>query len=152
MKTPKGLVFGLSLLLMLSVPACGNTSDGQTNNSGTDDIKIVLSDAGVTVNGKAASDDKDAAVYVGGEIIYYHDQDTYESGNAYGAGDDADKHTEEEAAKHTLVTITEAGTYTFRIGASSRDIRATVSLALKEYTEKTSTALAPQQKLRLLTQ
>ena len=48
--------------------------------------------------------------------------------------------------------ITEAGTYTFRIGASSRDIRATVSLALKEYTEKTSNALAPQQKLRLLTQ
>ena len=48
--------------------------------------------------------------------------------------------------------ITEAGTYTFRIGASSRDIRATVSLALKEYTEKTSYALAPQQKLKLLTQ
>ena len=48
--------------------------------------------------------------------------------------------------------ITEAGTYTFRIGASSRDIKATVSLALKEYTEKTSNALAPQQKLRLLTQ
>ena len=48
--------------------------------------------------------------------------------------------------------LTEAGTYTFRIGASSRDIRATVSLALKEYTEKTSNALAPQQKLRLLTQ
>jgi beta-glucosidase len=48
--------------------------------------------------------------------------------------------------------ITEAGTYTFRIGASSRDIRATVSLALKEYTEKTSNALAPQQKLKLLTQ
>jgi beta-glucosidase len=48
--------------------------------------------------------------------------------------------------------LTEAGTYTFRIGASSRDIKATVSLALKEYTEKTSNALAPQQKLKLLTQ
>ena len=48
--------------------------------------------------------------------------------------------------------LTEAGTYTFRIGASSRDIKATASLALKEYTEKTSNALAPQQKLRLLTQ
>ena len=43
--------------------------------------------------------------------------------------------------------LTEAGTYTFRIGASSRDIKATASLALKEYTEKTSNALAPQQKL-----
>ena len=48
--------------------------------------------------------------------------------------------------------LSEAGTYTFRIGASSRDIKATVSLPLKEYTEKTSNALAPQQKLRLLTQ
>ena len=48
--------------------------------------------------------------------------------------------------------LTEAGTYTFRIGASSRDIKATASLALKEYTEKTSNALAPQQKLNLLHQ
>ena len=48
--------------------------------------------------------------------------------------------------------LTEAGTYTFRIGASSRDIRATAALALKEYTEKTSQALAPQQKLNLLHQ
>ena len=46
--------------------------------------------------------------------------------------------------------LTEAGTYTFRIGASSRDIKATASLKLSEYTEKTSNALAPQQKLRLL--
>ena len=48
--------------------------------------------------------------------------------------------------------LTEAGTYTFRIGASSRDIQATASLKLNEYIEKTSNALAPQQKLRLLTQ
>ena len=48
--------------------------------------------------------------------------------------------------------LTEAGTYTFCIGASSRDIRVTASLALKEYTEKTSQALAPQQKLNLLHQ
>ena len=48
--------------------------------------------------------------------------------------------------------ITEAGTYTFRIGASSRDIRATTSLKLNEYTEKCSQALAPQQRLTLLKQ
>ena len=48
--------------------------------------------------------------------------------------------------------LTEAGTYTFRIGASSRDIKATLSLALKEYTEKTTNALAPQQPLNLLKQ
>jgi beta-glucosidase len=48
--------------------------------------------------------------------------------------------------------LTEAGSYTFRIGASSRDIKATASIKLNEYTEKTSNALAPQQRLRLLKQ
>ena len=48
--------------------------------------------------------------------------------------------------------LTEAGTYTFRIGSSSRDIAATATLRLAEYTEKTSNALAPQQTLSLLKQ
>ena len=48
--------------------------------------------------------------------------------------------------------LTEAGTYTFRIGASSRDIAATAQLKLPEYTEKVSNALAPQAKLNLLKQ
>ena len=48
--------------------------------------------------------------------------------------------------------LTEAGTYTFRIGFSSRDIKASLPLALKEYTEKTTNALAPQQTLNLLKQ
>ena len=55
----------------------------------------------------------------------------------------------DEAASQWL---TEAGTYTFRIGFSSRDIKATLPLTLKEYTEKTSQALAPQQPLKLLKQ
>lgn len=46
--------------------------------------------------------------------------------------------------------LTEAGTYTFRIGNSSRNIAATATLKLAEYTEKTSQALAPQHKLNLL--
>ena len=48
--------------------------------------------------------------------------------------------------------LTEAGTYTFRIGASSRDIRCTAEAKLVEYTEKTTNALAPKQKLNLLKQ
>ena len=48
--------------------------------------------------------------------------------------------------------LTEAGTYTFRIGSSSRDIKATVQLKLAEYTEKTTNALAPQQPFKLLKQ
>ena len=46
--------------------------------------------------------------------------------------------------------LTEAGTYSFRFGFSSRDIKASVPIALKEYTEKTTNALAPQQPLNLL--
>ena len=48
--------------------------------------------------------------------------------------------------------LTEAGTYTFRIGSSSRDIAAAVQLKIAEYTEKTTNALAPQQTLNLLKQ
>ena len=48
--------------------------------------------------------------------------------------------------------LTEAGTYTFRIGSSSRDIQATASVTLKEYTEKTTNALAPKAKLNLMKQ
>ena len=48
--------------------------------------------------------------------------------------------------------LTEAGTYMFRIGTSSRDIKATAQLKIAEYTEKTTNALAPQQPLKLLKQ
>ncbi len=48
--------------------------------------------------------------------------------------------------------ITEAGTYTFRIGNNSRNIAATAQLKIAEYTEKTTNALAPQQPLKLLKQ
>ena len=46
--------------------------------------------------------------------------------------------------------ITEAGQYTFEIGASSRDIRGTAVATLTEYTEKVNNALAPKVKLEIL--
>ncbi len=55
----------------------------------------------------------------------------------------------DEAASQWL---TEAGTYTFAIGNSSRDIAATASLKLAEYTEPVSKALQPQQPLKLMKQ
>ena len=48
--------------------------------------------------------------------------------------------------------LTEAGVYTGNIGSSSRDIRLTAQQKLTAYTEKTSNALAPRQKLNLLKQ
>ncbi len=48
--------------------------------------------------------------------------------------------------------IAEAGTYTFRVGASSRDIKGTASLKLGEYTEKVNDVMKPRQALKLLKQ
>lgn len=77
----------------------------------SEEIAISLSDHAILVNGETASSDKSAAVYTSHDIIYYEDKDTYDSGNAYGEGTSKDKHTAEEALKHTVVNITKPGTY-----------------------------------------
>ena len=46
--------------------------------------------------------------------------------------------------------LAEAGVYSFAIGSSSRDIKATATARLNEYTEKVNNAMAPQQALNLL--
>ena len=125
MKNKKLLSTALALALCLSTLAGCSTQQGgnsQSESSGSsqsgtqteysDAKQIVLSDDGITVDGKTvAAGESKSGVTVGGEIIYYHDMDNYDSGNEYGDGDDEDKHTEAEAAAHTLVTITEAGIY-----------------------------------------
>ena len=76
-----------------------------------DAVNIVLSDGEITVDGTALGETPVNGVALGGEIVYYHDMDAYESGNPYGEGTEKDKHTEAEASAHTLVTITEPGAY-----------------------------------------
>lgn len=73
----------------------------------TEGTKIVLSDTGVTVDGVPAGTDASDAVYVGADIVYY------EAGHdfTYGNGSEADAHSAEEAKAHTVVTITQPGTY-----------------------------------------
>ena len=46
--------------------------------------------------------------------------------------------------------LAEAGTYTFRVGASSRDIRTTASVKMGAYAEKVHNVMAPKQPLHLL--
>ena len=59
------------------------------------------------MDGEAISTDSESAVYAGADIVYYKEgQDS-----TYGAGNEDDGHSEEEAAEHTVVTITKAGTY-----------------------------------------
>lgn len=90
----------LAAAVVLTSTACGaRAADGE--------IRVVLSDAKVTVDGKTASTSADSAVYVGGGIIYYEtDTDA-----TYGEGTEIEKHTAAEAAAHTVVTITQPGTY-----------------------------------------
>ena len=69
--------------------------------------EIMLSDEGITVDGGEETE----AVFTSRDIIYYEEMDAYESGNPYGEGTDADKHTAQEAAAHTVVNITAPGAY-----------------------------------------
>lgn len=73
----------------------------------TGETLIELSDEKIMVAGEEISEDTAEAVHVGAEIIYY------EAGHdaTYGEGDESDAHTPEEAAEHTVVTITQPGTY-----------------------------------------
>ena len=68
---------------------------------------MVFSDDGVTVDGQAASTDPASAVYVGAEIVYYEDGHD----ETYGEGTAEEAHSADEAAAHTVVTITQPGTY-----------------------------------------
>ena len=91
----------LSAALLVSLAACAP-------KAATGETVIELSDSGVTVNGSPAG--TSGPVAAGGELIYYHDG----TDETYGAGGETDRHTAEEAAAHTLVTITEPGTYRVR--------------------------------------
>lgn len=75
------------------------------------EISISLSDDNILVNGVAVSNDSSNAVYTSHDIIYYEDKDSYESGNPYGEDTISERHSAEEAAKHTVVNITQPGTY-----------------------------------------
>ena len=68
---------------------------------------IVLSDEGITVDGAAVGTDATAAVYTANDIVYYEAGKDF----TYGEGTDADAHSAEEAGAHTVVHITQPGTY-----------------------------------------
>ena len=97
----------LSVLVAFTLAFTLFAAVGCTVATATDETEITLSDSGISVDGAAASTDSDDAVYVGADIVYYEDG----KDSSYGAGDANDAHTDEEAAAHTVVTITKAGTY-----------------------------------------
>ena len=67
--------------LLLSGALLAGTADSALA-AGPGETEIILSDSGVTVDGAPAPTQPGGAVYVGGEIIYYHDG----TDSAYGEG------------------------------------------------------------------
>ena len=102
--------------LIFSCAACGGNADDApvsptpskmapgTPSPAPGEVLITLSDAGVTFS---SADGTAAGARTGDEIIYYKDG----TDESYGEGEDHEKHSAEEAAAHTVVTITRPGTY-----------------------------------------
>lgn len=116
MNIKKFLYGALSITLAVSpvtsvFAATTSTTVTSETNVSSEEVTISLSDQKVLVNGEVASTDTSDSVYTSNDIIYYEDKDTYDSGNVYGEGKASDKHSAEEASKHTVVNITKPGTY-----------------------------------------
>lgn len=93
----------LALALVLAVTCLGTMACGAE----VDATKIELSDSEITVDGAAISTDSNQAVYAAHDIVYYEDGKDF----TYGEGTEADAHSQEEAQAHTVVHITQPGTY-----------------------------------------
>ena len=106
MKRICALFLGLTVAAA-SLSGCGAQGQETARQAFPDAVSIVLSDDGVTVDGEAASTDGTAAVYTAHDIVYYEDGHDF----TYGEGTAADAHTAEEAEAHTVVHITQPGTY-----------------------------------------
>ena len=113
MKLFKTIAAALTLLLMLTACGTAQTESGQNQTPPKDErpaadvVEITLSDDEIKVDGEPAGSSAENNVYIGNDIIYY------ESGRdfTYGEGSEADAHSAEDAAAHTVVHITQPGTY-----------------------------------------
>ena len=112
-------LLSVALLCAFALSACDSAQNPGPDNSdapaspvaASDEISISLSDTLVTVDGTEVSRTAGSAVYLSRDIIYYEDRDTYDSGNPYGEGTAQDRHSAQEADAHTVVNITQPGTY-----------------------------------------
>ena len=101
----KKIIFIAFIIITIAMfTACDNTNGASVFDGAT---QIELNDTEIFVDGEVAGTNIDAAVYVANDIVYY------EAGHdfTYGEGSVADSHTEEEALAHTVVHISEPGTY-----------------------------------------
>lgn len=90
-------------LCMCVLGACGQTSKESEQTV----VDIELSDEVILVDGQSAKNDAENAVYIANDIVYYETGKDF----TYGEGSDKDAHSAEEAIAHTVVHITEPGSY-----------------------------------------
>ena len=82
--------------------ACGKSPEKQAPVT-----HIVLSNEVTTVDGVPVETDETQAVYAANDIIYYEAGKDF----TYGEGGDGDSHSAQLAAEHTVIHITQPGTY-----------------------------------------
>ena len=87
--------------------ACGAEASSEEAPLPEGTVSIQLSDNGITVDGEKASSDDTDAVYVAHDIVFYLEG----QGIAYGEGAEEDAHSQAEADAHTVVHISQPGTY-----------------------------------------
>lgn len=105
------------------VPAVAFADEAPTAPAPANETVIVLSDDGITVDGEPVATEAGNKVFTSNDVIYYEDRDTYDSGNAYGEGEANERHSAEDAAKVTVVNITESGAYSVSGTLSAGQIR-----------------------------
>lgn len=105
MKKLKLLSFIFACLLLVS---CGSRGGKLLKTVPDSATEISLSDELITVDGAEISENKNGAVYLSNDIVYYKDGTDF----TYGEGMPADMHTESEAMSHSVINITHAGEYT----------------------------------------
>ena len=95
----------LSVAALLAMAAAGSVCGEEATE--TKECLITLSDDQILVDDSEISTDPSSAVYAGAPIVYYQEG----QGELYGEGDAEDEHSAQEAAEHTVITITQPGTY-----------------------------------------
>ncbi len=108
-RTWKGRIMALMLVCMLLLAACGSTEEEKDLGLDTENgvVVIALSDQEITVDQNPIDSKEENAVYAASDIVYYEAGKDF----TYGEGSEQDAHSQSEADAHTVVHITQAGTY-----------------------------------------
>lgn len=97
----------LGLLLSMALIGCDNRENTEAKTEQPEVTKITLDDSQILVNGEKVSTDEFSAVYADNDIVFYLEGQDF----TYGEGSKEDEHSQTEADAHTVVHITQPGTY-----------------------------------------